>query len=222
MTTRPRVEPRTPWDCAICLATPEEEVHQCHRGHYYCAGCLAGLPQRRCPLCRVALPEDPIRSLAAEQAIAALPSRCDHCALELTFGQRRSHERSCPQRPAVCEAADDGCGWRGIHADLEAHEAGCRHALCRRVLRGAEARWATERDALRSHIERVEAANRAVEARLRRLEERRVSEEEAQRSRTRALSERVRRLEQQARRVPGVAGRLVPGAVGREQHTHLA
>ena len=86
--------------CSVCFELPSGEVHQCHRGHFYCLSCWNDfdiLPQRVCPQCRLPVPASN-RSIVAEDAIRALPrERCDHCGeSNTTLG----HIRECSQRPA--------------------------------------------------------------------------------------------------------------------------
>ena len=64
-------------ECGVCLALPEGEVHQCNEGHCYCVDCWNQLDPRRCPECRLPLPQVN-RNRAAERAIAALEACCDH------------------------------------------------------------------------------------------------------------------------------------------------
>lgn len=68
------------FSCAICLDSDMDgQILQCRNGHYFCASCYAKHvavqeEQRKrptCPFCRVILHSEPVRCLAAEQAIAA-------------------------------------------------------------------------------------------------------------------------------------------------------
>lgn len=52
--------------CAVCLSVPPGMIHQCRRGHHFCAECLARCG-RACPTCRTTLPVPPIRCLVAEK-----------------------------------------------------------------------------------------------------------------------------------------------------------
>lgn len=126
------------YDCAICLSVPEGVVHQCRNGHYFCRECLAGHRSSangsRCPTCRTDLPDEPIRCLAAEQAISALPAQCRHCGEESTKGELNAHEADCPQRPVTCEASGEGCTWSGTFAGKEAHDGTCAHCIVRRMV----------------------------------------------------------------------------------------
>jgi hypothetical protein len=79
----------------------------------------------KCPVCRQALPRTPIRCNVAEQAIAALPAACRHCAAGSTRGEVLGHEAQCPRAPALCAAGPDGCSWEGAAGEREAHEATC-------------------------------------------------------------------------------------------------
>jgi len=79
----------------------------------------------RCPVCRQALAEAPIRALSAEQTIAALPATCRHCSAASTRGEVVGHEAQCPRAPARCAAGGDGCRWEGLAGERDAHEATC-------------------------------------------------------------------------------------------------
>jgi len=108
-----------------------------HAGHLMCAeagaeggdACSTQVRSVRtgakCPVCRQALPRDPIRGLTAEQTIAALPATCRHCDAGTTRGEVLGHETQCPRAPARCAAGADGCGWEGAAGEREAHEATC-------------------------------------------------------------------------------------------------
>jgi hypothetical protein len=78
-----------------------------------------------CPVCRQALARNPIRALAVEQTITALPAACRHCAGPSTRGAVLAHEAQCPRAPARCAAGADGCPWKGPAGEREAHEATC-------------------------------------------------------------------------------------------------
>jgi hypothetical protein len=79
----------------------------------------------RCPVCRQALASPPIRALAVEHSIAALPAACRHCEVVSTRGEVLGHEAQCPRAPAECAASVDGCRWKRAAGDREAHEATC-------------------------------------------------------------------------------------------------
>ena len=94
-------------ECAVCLTIPEGEVHQCNEGHCYCVDCWNRLDPRRCPECRLPLPQVN-RNRAAERAIAALEACCDHCGEVTTRGAIAAHRRVCPQAPSDAVLADMG------------------------------------------------------------------------------------------------------------------
>jgi hypothetical protein len=121
-------------ECGVCLTLPEGEVHQCHEGHCYCAGCWNRLEEpRRCPECRQPVPQTN-RSRATERAIAALEASCEHCGEATTRGAMATHLIACPQLPTACAAAAAGCGWAGVLAGQAAHEAACPFAICQRMM----------------------------------------------------------------------------------------
>ena len=94
-------------ECPVCLTLPEGVVHQCHEGHCYCADCWNRLDPRRCPECRLPLPQVN-RNRAAERTIAALETCCDHCGEVTTRGAMAAHRRVCPQAPSDAVLADMG------------------------------------------------------------------------------------------------------------------
>ena len=121
-------------ECPVCLTLPAGEVHQCHNGHCYCVACWGDLrAPRRCPECRQALPQLN-RNRDREQRIAALPAQCEHCAAAITRGAKAAHESACPQRPADCMGAARGCGWAGLAAGQQAHQAACQFAKDQRLV----------------------------------------------------------------------------------------
>ena len=84
-------------ECGVCLSLPEGEVHQCNEGHCYCVNCWVRLDPRRCPECRLPLPQAN-RNRAAERAIAALEASCEHCGEATTRGAMAAHllrKRTC-------------------------------------------------------------------------------------------------------------------------------
>ena len=116
-------------ECGVCLSLPEGEVHQCNEGHCYCVNCWVRLDPRRCPECRLPLPQAN-RNRAAERAIAALEVSCEHCGEATTRGAMAVHLLACPRRPTRCTAAAAGCFWAGVASEQEAHEAACPVAFC--------------------------------------------------------------------------------------------
>ena len=144
-----RISESSELDCAICLALPRKEIHQCSRGHIFCAECLqehclAKAPNPWCPTCRVPICADsPIRNRAAEFAIGEMTGICQHCNEGMRRAELESHEDSCEMRPAVCPAATDGCSWVGVQRDLECHSQSCVVAVCQRLVAPLKRRIAT-------------------------------------------------------------------------------
>jgi hypothetical protein len=145
------------FDCVICLSIPERRVHQCTKGHIFCAECLAGhrssgrSTSGRCPTCRSVLPDEGIRCLIAEQQIARLPTVCRYCSADLTRGALEAHLAACPRRPTFCAGAPDGCAWEGRGAaDKATHEAQCARAMAGAVINRRQAGW-DEGACARSH-----------------------------------------------------------------------
>ena len=150
----------TPFDCGICLSVPDEQVHQCRNGHLFCAGCLhthrssGQQNSNKCPQCRVALPDEPIRCLLAEQSIAAQPNACPHCNAAMTRGEIAGHVERCPRRPVTCSAA--ACTWHGTAAEREAHEQACAHVVCDRMLKERDEHWQAKITTLQESIAQMQ------------------------------------------------------------------
>tara|TARA_B100000795_G_scaffold7662_1_gene5546 strand:- start:2473 stop:3543 length:1071 start_codon:yes stop_codon:yes gene_type:complete len=98
-----------------------------------------GTPVRRAPPTapsagRSLLPDEPIRNRVAEVAIGQLPSACPHCSTGMLRKELASHVESCDARTTPCAAAAEGCTWEGRVREQQAHEAGCMHAICLRMM----------------------------------------------------------------------------------------
>ena len=161
MTTRRASETTTEYDCAICLSTPEFQVHQCRNGHLFCAECLLEHKGHRngsaCPTCRVPLPSEPIRNLVAERAIARRPATCKYCNGKMTYGELVAHHPRCPKRTVQCVASAEGCPWAGknVAGEQKKHEATCAYAICRRIV-----------EPVRTQLREVVAENARLRQRL--------------------------------------------------------
>ena len=127
-----------PLECPVCKEIPPDEVQMCYNGDCFCLACWRNLPavagSALCTVCRDFLPPSN-RCRAQEGHIAALAATCSHCALVTTRGVITEHERSFPQRPAVCLALQIGCSWGGWNADQPAHEAACPYVVSQRVVK---------------------------------------------------------------------------------------
>lgn len=119
--------------CPVCLTLPNGEVHQCNEGHTVCIDCWRRIEPRCCPECRQLLPQSN-RCRAAERAIAALDTTCEHCGDATKRGEMEAHLRACPQRHSACAAAAAGCGWEGVASEQGAHEMACPFAICWRMV----------------------------------------------------------------------------------------
>ena len=106
---------RQDYECPVCMDLPSGPVHRCAKGHRICGACAERLENRRCPVCRVALPPvgDPWRDRERERAIAQLPASCALRAGAAAVRARR-HELRCALRPCVCDAHEAGCAWTGV------------------------------------------------------------------------------------------------------------
>merc|ERR1712029_405799 len=51
----------------VCCFSAKPKVFQCPRGHLICEMCQESLPEKKCPVCRIAYPEENIRNLLAEE-----------------------------------------------------------------------------------------------------------------------------------------------------------
>ena len=83
-------------ECPVCLTLPNGEVHQCNEGHTVCIDCWRRIEPRCCPECRQLLPQSN-RCRAAERAIAALDTTCEHCGDATLWAEEwEGHLASCP------------------------------------------------------------------------------------------------------------------------------
>eukprot|EP00964_Phaeocystis_antarctica_P056853 scaffold33579_cov58-Phaeocystis_antarctica.AAC.6 len=200
-----------PLDCPVCLTLPVGEVHQCHNGHCYCVECWGEFrAPRRCPECRQALPQLN-RNRAQEERIAALPAQCDHCAEATTRGAKAAHELACPQRPANCFGAAAGCGWAGVAAGQEAHEAACPLAGCQRLMAPLQALCAGLQADNQQLRQQVQAVNQQLRQQVAALEPLQAQNEQ--------LQQRVAALEPLAGRVRALEGGAEEG--GRRQRQRV-
>ena len=141
-------------ECPVCLTLPNGEVHQCNEGHTVCIDCWRRINPRACPECRQLLPQSN-RCRAAERAIAALDTTCEHCGETVTRGQMEEHLQACPQRRSACAAAAAGCEWEGWASERAAHEKACPFAVCLRMV-----------EPLRSECEQLRAENERLQRRV--------------------------------------------------------
>ena len=141
-------------ECPVCLTLPNGEVHQCNEGHTVCIDCWRRINPRACPECRQLLPQSN-RCRAAERAIAALDTTCEHCGETVTRGQMEEHLHACPQRWSTCAAATAGCQWEGWASERAAHEKACPFAICLRMV-----------EPLRSECEQLRAENERLQRRV--------------------------------------------------------
>ena len=200
-----------PLDCPVCLTLPGGEVHQCHNGHCYCVECWGEFrAPRRCPECRQALPQLN-RNRAQEERIAALPAQCDHCAEATTRGAKAAHELACPQRPANCFGAAAGCGWAGVAAGQQAHEAACPLAGCQRLMAPLQALCAGLQADNQQLRQQVQAVNQQLRQQVAALEPLQAQNEQ--------LQQRVAALEPLAGRVRALEGDAGEG--GRRQRQRV-
>ena len=141
-------------ECPVCLTLPSGEVHQCNEGHTVCIDCWRRINPRCCPECRQLLPQSN-RCRAAERAIAALDTTCEHCGEATKRGEMEAHLRACPERHSACVAAAAGCGWEGAASEHVAHAMGCPFAICWRMV-----------EPLRSECKELRAQNERLQRQL--------------------------------------------------------
>ena len=156
MASRPADD--SPYECAICLSIPDDEVHQCSNGHFFCADCLethrATANGGRCPTCRTSLTDSPIRCRAAELGIGQLPTICQHCATNFSRAELKEH--SCSLEPTVCDAAAAGCAWQGVRRDREAHLANCTLSICQRMVAPLEQKISQQQQCIEEQSQQME------------------------------------------------------------------
>lgn len=138
----------------MCLTLPNGEVHQCNEGHTVCIDCWRRINPRCCPECRQLLPQSN-RCRAAERAIAALDTTCEHCGETVPRGQIEAHLHACPKRRSACAAAAAGCDWEGWASECGAHEMACPIAVCLRMV-----------EPLRSECNELRAQNERLQRRV--------------------------------------------------------
>ena len=103
--------------CVVCLEVPQGRIEQCTNGHLWCseagdgdgtscASRVRAVSGPKCPVCRHGLPSRPIRALAAEQTIAALPASCHPCSSTMLRGSEEKHNKL--QRDMLLSAATLG------------------------------------------------------------------------------------------------------------------
>ena len=143
--------------CTICLDVPSSStrVLQCINGHIFCeAPCmeqyLSHSKTYQCPICRVAIdPARPIRSLAAEHIIAALPT-----ASALAQNAQANGKADA----TVCAGASLGCTWAAADESSRiTHEAACPHAIAQRAVERERTAWRAALRRLEHRIEQLEA-----------------------------------------------------------------
>ena len=163
MASRPADD--SPYECAICLSIPDDEVHQCSNGHFFCADCLgthrATANGGRCPTCRTSLPDSPIRCRAAELGIGQLPTICQHCATN--FSRAKLKEHGCPLEPMVCDAAAAGCAWQGVRQDREAHLVNCTLSICQRMVAPLEQKISQQQQCIEEQRQQMEQQQQRME-----------------------------------------------------------
>ena len=163
MASRPADD--SPYECAICLSLPDDEVHQCSNGHFFCADCLgthrATANGGRCPTCRTALPDSPIRCRAAELGIGQLPTICQHCATNFSRAELKEH--GCPLEPMVCDAVAAGCAWQGVRRGREAHLANCTLSICQRMVAPLEQKISQQQQRIEEQCQQMEQQQQRME-----------------------------------------------------------
>jgi len=89
-------------ECPVCLIVPRKgPIYQCKHGHCFCATCQPSL--KNCPMCRIALGNNPARNLVSEELLSKM-----------------AHS---------CKLSDQGCSYKDAIKPLEAHEEDCEFRL---------------------------------------------------------------------------------------------
>jgi hypothetical protein len=96
-------------ECPVCLSVPRPgtPVYECSNSHIICATCAEGIPDKKCPTCRVIFSVNK-RNRIAEKLIVKLDLKvpCIHnergCNHEERSSQIKDHETNCGSRPVLC------------------------------------------------------------------------------------------------------------------------
>ena len=111
-------------ECPLCMELPDAEVHQCVNNHFFCGDCLSThqrsghAASNKCPTCRVALGDEPVRNRGVEARIGLLPGQCD-CGKGMLRKDLKVHMATCEE--VVIECPFPGCSMRMPRRDLAAH-----------------------------------------------------------------------------------------------------
>lgn len=100
-------------ECPVCISVPRSgPIIECPNGHLICGTCAEGIPERKCPICRVIFSVDK-RSRLAENIIGKCDFEvpCIHAGRGCEHVERKSmieeHEAGCGSRPVKC--LDEDC-----------------------------------------------------------------------------------------------------------------
>lgn len=115
------------------MELPEDIVHQCVNGHVFCAECLKSHREsgrvpacEKCPTCRVALGDQPIRNRIAEKAIGQVPAPCAGCGLVMVRKLLKAHMSTCDEVEIACPFP--GCTHRMRRCEVAEHLASAAQA----------------------------------------------------------------------------------------------
>jgi len=107
---------------------PDAAIEQCINGHIFCGDCLSahknsgrGDASNKCPTCRVALGDVPIRNRIAESAVGNLPGACGGCGTEMLRKNLADHQNTCGEVSVQCPFP--GCTEHVKRKDLDRHMA---------------------------------------------------------------------------------------------------
>lgn len=111
------------------IALPSPPVTQCINGHIICAECLGSILKScqcddvpiRCPLCRAAYGQTPIRNLCAEVLIGDCSGSCDGCLVPMLHKELAVHRLRCGEVTMDCPFHFAKCMVRPRQKDIDTH-----------------------------------------------------------------------------------------------------
>jgi len=85
-------------ECPICFEPLEPPSSQCTNGHLICHVCVKQVTN--CPVCRVTMPENPIRNLVVDKMLENTERTCQYegCKFRLKQVDLKKHMLECSFR----------------------------------------------------------------------------------------------------------------------------
>ncbi|TVU45921.1 hypothetical protein EJB05_05431, partial [Eragrostis curvula] len=106
------------FDCLVCYEPLSPPILQCGLGHVLCSICRARLS--KCPLCSGTVFQ---LCFAMERVVESVVVPCsfakDGCAKEISYLNKKTHEKGCRYGPCFCP--ESGCGFIGPTPSLLNH-----------------------------------------------------------------------------------------------------